>query len=594
MKVLLTGAFGNVGSSTLEELIARGHQVRCFDIETKSNRQAAKHFRDKVEIVWGDLRRPEDVAMAVAGQEVVLHLAFVIPTLSATGVGSEEDPAWAKAINVGGTRNVIAAAKAQPAPPKLLFTSSLHIYGRTHDQPPPRIVGDPPQPIEHYAHHKVECEQLVRASGLSWTIFRLGAALPIRLVLDPGMFGVPLDNRIEFVHSRDVATAIANALEEPRVWGQTWLIGGGPQCQLYEREIVEQVLESVGVGMLPEKAFTTVPFPTDWLDTAESQQLLRFQQRTLKDYTEDLRNRLGLRRPLVRLLRPIIRAWLLRQSPFLTKAGQNSEMTATRGVALVTGASSGIGAATARLLAKEGYEVVLVARRQERLSALRDEIGVNGGKAHIFTADLEQEGERRRLFADLKNTVGDVDILVNSAGLGWYGFGEEMPWNLARQMIEVNVAALTNLTLMFLADMKRRDQGHIINVSSIVGSLPSQGVALYSATKSFVDALTTSLYRELCGTNVHVSTVKPGAVATPFFESAASRANGLQIPAERLSIKPEVVANRIGSLIRRPRRVVYVPWALRFVPWIELAFGWLIDRVGPLLLKRQARHRIGA
>ena len=317
MRVLLTGAFGNIGTVTLEELVKRGHRVRCFDLKTRSNERAARRLRGNVEVVWGDLCRPEDVAAAARDQEAVVHLAFVLPRLSATGVGSEDDPDWARRVNVGGTRHLLEALKAQPRPARILFASSLHVYGRTQDQPPPRTVSDPPRPVEHYARHKVECEQLVKGSGLVWAIFRLGAALPVRLVLDPGMFEVPLGNRIEFVHPRDVGLAIANGLESDLVWGKIWLIGGGPRCQLYQRELVETVLEAVGVGMLPEKAFATEPFSTDWLDTAESQKVLDFQRRTLQDYVRDVVSSLGFRRHLIRLCRPIIRAWLLGKSSTL-------------------------------------------------------------------------------------------------------------------------------------------------------------------------------------------------------------------------------------------------------------------------------------
>jgi UDP-glucose 4-epimerase len=324
MKVLLTGAFGNIGTSTLEELIKGGHQVRCFDLKTKTNLRRARDIRRQAETVLGDLRNKEDVALAVQGQDVVVHLAFVIPTLSATGVGSEEDPEWAREINVGGTRNLIEAIQAQPHPAKFLFASSLHIYGRTNDQPPPRLITDPPHPIEHYAHHKVECERMVRESGLTWTIFRLAAALPMRLILDPGMFGVPLENRIEFVHSKDVGLAITNALKIDQAWGRIWHIGGGPQCQLYQRELVEGVLDAVGLGMLPEEAFTSVPFPTDWLDTSESQRVLKFQRYTLEDYIEGVKAKLGPRRFFVRLFRPIIRAWILSKSPLMVAKSQGA------------------------------------------------------------------------------------------------------------------------------------------------------------------------------------------------------------------------------------------------------------------------------
>jgi UDP-glucose 4-epimerase len=314
MKVLLTGAFGNIGTSALEELLKRGHQVTCFDMKTKANEKAAQSLPANAEVFWGDLRVHEDVAAAVWDQDVAVHLAFVIPNLSATGVSSEDDPEWARAINVGGTRNLIEEMEAQPLPPRLLFSSSLHVYGRTQDQPPPRTIHDQPQPVEHYAKHKVECEKLIKESRLEWTIFRLGAALPVRLVLDPGMFEVALDNRIEFVHREDVGLAITNALESDEVWGKTWLIGGGSRCQLYQRELVASVLDAVGVGMLPEEAFTKEPYPTDWLDTSESQNVLAFQRRTLQDYIHEIRAKLGFRRHLIRLFRPIIRTWLLSKS----------------------------------------------------------------------------------------------------------------------------------------------------------------------------------------------------------------------------------------------------------------------------------------
>lgn len=128
-------------------------------------------------------------------------------------MNSEVSPDWAKAIDVGGTRFVLTATQVLTSPPKIQFSSSLHIYGKTQDQPPPRMVQDTPQPVEPYAKHKVQCEQMVHESDLEWTIFRLGAVLSVRLILDPGMFEVPLNNRIEFVHSKDVAIAVANALE---------------------------------------------------------------------------------------------------------------------------------------------------------------------------------------------------------------------------------------------------------------------------------------------------------------------------------------------------------------------------------------------
>lgn len=320
MRVLVTGAFGNIGRRAVDELVSRGHAVTAFDMPTPANQKAARRMARPPEIVWGDLRRSADVRQAVQGQDAVVHLAYVIPKLSATGTNSEDQPDWARAINVGGTMHLLAALQALPVAPRVIFASSLHVFGHTQHQPPPRSLADPVQPVEHYGLHKVACEEMVKASGLPWAIFRLAACMPIRLILDPGMFDVPLDNRIEYVHARDVARAIANGLETDQVWGKTWLIGGGTRCQYRYEEIVRRVLDTVGVGMLPPEAFATAPFATDWLDTAESQRVLAFQQRTLDDYVEELRSALGPLRHLVRLARPIIRRRLLSMSPYYRSA----------------------------------------------------------------------------------------------------------------------------------------------------------------------------------------------------------------------------------------------------------------------------------
>jgi len=134
--------------------------------------------------------------------------------------------------------------------------------------------------------------------------------------------------------------------------------------------------------------------------------------------------------------------------------------------------------------------------------------------------------------------------------------------------------------------MKARSSGHVVNIGSIAGCLPEQGVGVYGATKAFLDAFSTSLYRELRGTGVHVSAVRAGSVATEFQRAALERPGGGRVPAENLSIRPEQVAERVVRLLRHPRRQVFVPWYVRFAPWLEPLFGWAIDRLGPVLLRR--------
>src|SRR5215472_10617346 len=139
MKILLTGAFGNLGMATLRELLAQGQQVRCFASRRKVHQRTARHFAGKIEFIQGDMREPKDLAMAVEGQEAIIHLAYMLPPYS------EEQPDLAYAINVDGTRHLLAAASTLARPPRFLFASSLEVFGQTQHLPPPRKVTDPVQ-----------------------------------------------------------------------------------------------------------------------------------------------------------------------------------------------------------------------------------------------------------------------------------------------------------------------------------------------------------------------------------------------------------------------------------------------------------------
>jgi len=183
--------------------------------------------------------------------------------------------------------------------------------------------------------------------------------------------------------------------------------------------------------------------------------------------------------------------------------------------------------------------------------------------------------------------VGAADVLVNNAGFGWYGYYNNMPWKIAREMLATNIEAVAHLTSLFLPGMRKRNRGHIINVGSISGSIPSQGIAMYAASKSFMDAFSTALHRETRGTNVKISVVRAGPVKTEFCESALEHQNSGHIPTEKVGVTSEHVAFRIWDLLLHSRRIIYVPRWLKIVPWFELSFGWLEDLIGPVLLKRK-------
>lgn len=311
MNILLTGAFGNIGISTLKAMAGRGHRIRCFDLPCRTNRRLALKHASDMQVVWGDMRRIEDLQRAVQDQDLVIHLAALIPELSHTGQNSEQHPALAQAVNVGGMRKLLQVLKAMPKPASILFTSTLHVYGRTQQLPPPRTIDCAVNPVELYAKQKVICEQLLMDSGLQWAVFRLAAAIPVRMVFSRAMFQVPLHNRIEFVHTLDVGMALANAVDQDLLWGKRWLIGGGAQCQLTYGDMLNQVMALMGQAPLPAKLFSPVDYSVDWLDTAQGQQLLHYQQRTYADYVSDLQTILGARLYWIRLCRLPIRLALL-------------------------------------------------------------------------------------------------------------------------------------------------------------------------------------------------------------------------------------------------------------------------------------------
>jgi short-subunit dehydrogenase len=253
---------------------------------------------------------------------------------------------------------------------------------------------------------------------------------------------------------------------------------------------------------------------------------------------------------------------------------------------LVTGASAGIGECTARSLAQAGAFVILTARNLERLEVIVAEIRKAGFAACAFSADLTRAEDRTRLLREVRELCGGIDVLVNNAGFGWYGFGDQMGWPVAAEMIGLNVEAVVHLTLELLSEMKARQSGHIINIGSIAADLPAQGIALYSATKAFIDNFSVSLYRETRGSGVRISLVKPGPVKTAFFTRAALRLQTRTIPGGRFGIRPETVARRILALVRHPRKILYLPGIYSLLPVFELLFSRIMDLVGPLLLKK--------
>lgn len=220
-------------------------------------------------------------------------------------------------------------------------------------------------------------------------------------------------------------------------------------------------------------------------------------------------------------------------------AGAMSVGAIERRVALITGASSGIGAEFARQLAAAGWKVVLVARRRDRLESLADELAGDRGRAHVLDADLSDANVSLALADRVEGLGLEVDLLVNNAGVCVYGpFVEQDPQDYV-QMLRVNSEAMTLLTRTFLPGMIARGKGNVLNVASIAGVIPTPYVSGYSATKAFVLSFTKALGEEVRGTGVSVMSVTPGPVPTELQALA-----GLE---HQPNFPPRVTAARVVS-----------------------------------------------
>jgi NADP-dependent 3-hydroxy acid dehydrogenase YdfG len=234
-----------------------------------------------------------------------------------------------------------------------------------------------------------------------------------------------------------------------------------------------------------------------------------------------------------------------------------------RTVALVTGASSGIGAATARALADQGAAVALVARREERLVQLAQDITRDGGHALVIEADVTDKRQAQAAVARTVAELGRLDTLVNNAGVALLGPILDAPLDEWEQMVQLNVLGLLYTThaalphLLQAAENGPRQVADLVNVSSIAGRVAGAGGGVYAATKFGVVAFSESLRQEVTQRHVRVAVVEPGATATELGSHVREevRQQALQFVSGVELLAAEDIADAIASIVTRPRRV---------------------------------------
>ncbi len=240
--------------------------------------------------------------------------------------------------------------------------------------------------------------------------------------------------------------------------------------------------------------------------------------------------------------------------------------------ALVTGASRGIGREFARVLAENGYDLVVVARSAMELEVLKQELGRTAGACVIVIAvDLAESGAAEGIYARILEEGITVDVLVNNAGFGCFGSFLETDWETESEMIQCNVTTLTRLTKLLLPGMVERKRGRIVNVASTASFVPGPMMAVYYATKAYVLSFSESLAGELDGTGISVTALCPGPTSTDFNERAGVR-KSRSARVKGLSTAREVAEYGYRSMIGGASLAVHgianrlVLSALRFMP----------------------------
>ncbi len=235
-------------------------------------------------------------------------------------------------------------------------------------------------------------------------------------------------------------------------------------------------------------------------------------------------------------------------------------------LALITGASSGIGEATAVLLARRGYRTLLVARRTERITALAQRLSQHAPSTPI-TLDLEQADLAEPTMRKLLDEHGPVDVLINNAGGNTLQPALDLPMQDHVRLMQVHYFAPLALIRATLPAMLERQRGHVINIASIATKMGPWGHGAYAAAKCALVSLTQTLAAEYGGRGVHFSYVNPGVVRTAFFESPGYEQISHQVANH--GIAAETVARKIVGLLDRPRLELCVPRHYRILDWIK-------------------------
>ncbi len=303
MKVVVTGAFGNLGTMVVRELAERGHRLVACDVDSPRNRRAARSLGPRVQVALGDVRALE-LREVAPDLDAVAHLAALLPP------ATDRAPALAREVNVDATLRLVTWIEAHRSKAAFVFPSSLTVYGPPTDWRRLHGPGDATIATDEYTRGKLEVEARLRASSCSWSIVRVGVSVDARtlsadLVTLRRLRSVHPDHPLHWIHPRDVASAIAAAIERREARRRVLCLGGDASTRVTHHAFLSTAAAALGLP-LPRSLLGRASYPTCWLDTSESDRLLGPATRSFSVYRDELTARLAAARSVIE---PLARAF---------------------------------------------------------------------------------------------------------------------------------------------------------------------------------------------------------------------------------------------------------------------------------------------
>jgi len=335
MKILITGAFGNIGKAVIAESYLRGHELIVFEVENKKTLKDTRKYRKKVNnVLFGDIRNFDDVKKAVQECDSVIHLAAIIPP------ASKKHPELTMDINYGGTVNIVKAIKETKRKIPFIFTSSASVMGPTQLQNKLVDRNDPLVITGNYEESKIKCEEYLRENADNYLIFRLAGVLQAfsvpsfmsALPMMEELFSMHPDMRLEMIMDLDVATALIIGAEKLQSGAtqknEAYILAGGQKngWQLRGREFLSRLFGALSLP-LPDKKYFTPDINTynlDWYNTEKAQQEFNFQNHSLEEYLTKIKKEYRIFKLPIILFGKIIMKKLVKLSPYYDKLDKSS------------------------------------------------------------------------------------------------------------------------------------------------------------------------------------------------------------------------------------------------------------------------------